>query len=337
MFLVKAAVFVAVVWWLGKKVYEAWRGAAGMKVVIDWRWGALSILGFCGSMITSALVWRWLAYRMGERGAEKKLPTLPLVGAYTFSQMGKYVPGKVALVLMRIDRARRFGMSAGTCTLSTLVENALYIASGGLCGMLAIFRILDELRAQKAITELQQHLAWPIIIVALAGILVLCHPTVLYGVLNRAITRMKREPIPPERRPRFAVVLGAVIGFLPCWLCGGLALWASSRSVYPLDLSAAFWFSGAYALSVIIGMVSLLPGGLGVREAVLGAAVAIQLSPAVGHDNAVKLAAAAAGLQRLFQIGAELLLGAAGAALTSRRNAAEEHQSERKPAAESSS
>src|SRR6201999_1288927 len=111
----------------------------------------------------------------------------PLLGAYTFSQLGKYVPGKVALLLMRIDRASRFGMPAGACTLSTLVENALYVVSGGLCGMLATFRILQELHNQKVITDLQQHLAWPIIVIGLIALLVLCHPAVLYGVLNRAL------------------------------------------------------------------------------------------------------------------------------------------------------
>lgn len=312
-------IFLLVAWWLAKKVHEAWQGAANTRVTVDWRWGALSTLGFCGSMLTSALVWRALAARMGERGGNPRLPTLPLLGAYTFSQMGKYVPGKVALVLMRIERASRFGMSAGVCTLATLLENALYLVSGGLCGMLAIFRVLAELRAQNAISERQQHLAWPLVIAALLVMLAICHPAVVYGVINRVLKGMKKDPIPPERRATPLTLLATVIGFVPCWLLGGLALWASTRCVAPVDFSATLWFAGAYALSVIIGMISFLPGGLGVREGVLGIAVTIQLSPFLGHDDAVKLAAAAAGLQRLFQVLAELLMGGLGAVVTSRR------------------
>jgi uncharacterized membrane protein YbhN (UPF0104 family) len=270
-------------------------------------------------MLTSALVWRAMAARMGERGGNPHLPTLPLLGAYTFSQMGKYVPGKVALVLMRIERASRFGMSAGVCTLATLLENALYVVSGGLCGMLAIFRVLAELRAQHTITEAQQHLAWPLVIVALIAILAVCHPAILYGVINGVLKGMKKEPIPPERRATLLTLITTVLGFFPCWLLGGLALWASTRCVAPVDFSAALWFAGAYALSVVIGMISFLPGGLGIREGVLGIAVTIQLAPILGHDDAIKLATAAAGLQRLFQIIAELLMGAFGAAITARR------------------
>ncbi len=147
--MVAMLVVAAILAW---QFYKAWHALAAMpKLVIDWRWGGIAILGFSASMLTSAIVWRLLAWNMGNRS-----PTLPLLAAYTFSQMGKYIPGKVGLLLMRIERAGRFGMSAQTCTLSTLLENALYMISGALVGLLAIVRIVAILDPGKP-ARLDRH------------------------------------------------------------------------------------------------------------------------------------------------------------------------------------
>jgi len=47
----------------------------------------------------------------------------------------------VFLLLMRIERTGRLGMPARVCTLSTLLETALYMISGAIVGMLGIVRI----------------------------------------------------------------------------------------------------------------------------------------------------------------------------------------------------
>ena len=74
---------------------------------------------------------------------------------------------------------------------------------------------------------------------------------------------------------------------------------------------------GGIALSVIIGMASLLPGGAGIREAALGAAAALQFTAhGVPHAQAVLMGGAVAILQRIFQVIVEVLLGLVGMLLT---------------------
>ncbi len=211
-------------------------------------------------------------------------------------------------------------MGTGVCTLSTLLENALYVISGGLIGMTAVFPVLAELRAQGKISDWQQQLQWPVMIAAVAAMGTMCYPPVFYGLVNRVLVRMKKNAVPAEERLGMGTLALVVVGFVPCWILGGVALWASLQCVAPggvagSDLWACKWFAGAYALSVILGMVSLLPGGLGVRDAVLGVAVTLQMTE-LGHSQAVIVGTVAAGLQRLFQIGAEVMLGLAGGAAT---------------------
>jgi uncharacterized membrane protein YbhN (UPF0104 family) len=95
-------------------------------------------------------------------------------------------------------------------------------------------------------------------------------------------------------------------------------MWGSCQCVHLVPLADCWWFAGAYALSVIICMASLLPGGALIREAVLGAAAAFQFStlPGVAHADAVLLGSAVAVLQRIFQLVVEMLLGLGGMLLT---------------------
>jgi uncharacterized membrane protein YbhN (UPF0104 family) len=315
--IVKIIVLLAVAWLVGKQVYKAWTDVEAEKITVNWAWGAVSAAACAGSMLTSALIWRWLAWQMGERHSGRHLKTGPLVGAYTFSQMGKYIPGKVALLAMRIERAGRVGMPVGVCTLATLLENALYVISGGLVGLTSLVRILKELYDEGHIGEWVRQYQGVVLVLAIVGLFVGSSPKVFYGLVNVLLRKMKKPEVAPEQRLRMPVIVLAVLGFVPCWAFGGVALWATARSVYPLNPADCLWFAGAYALSVILGMVFLTPGGLGVREAVLFAAIMLQLSPAVGHAEAVKMAGIVSLLQRLFQVIAEVLLGVIGGVVTS--------------------
>ena len=112
-----------------------------------------------------------------------------------------------------------------------------------------------------------------------------------------------------------------VLMFVPCWVFGALALWGSTCCLHAIPILDCWWFIGAFSLSVIIGMLSLLPGGAVIREVVLGTAVTLQLAamPGVNQAQAVLLGTLVAILQRFFQLAAELIVGAAGAVLTRKK------------------
>jgi glycosyltransferase 2 family protein len=308
-FLLKLLVFLALAVIIGWKLHAAWVDVENKHLVIHWPWGLVVLAGFTGSMLTSSLVWRFLAAKMGDHS-----PTIPLLASYTYSQMGKYIPGKVVLLLMRVERTAPFGMAPSTCTLSTLLENALYMISGGLVGMSAIVFIARGIDNPQT-----RILLWPVSILAVLLMIAACSPPIFYGLVNRILRKMQKPEVPPKRRLAAPTLALAVIAFIPCWICGGLALWGSVQCVspVPVPLADCWWFAGAYALSVIIGMASLLPGGAGIREAALGAAAVLQFTAlGVPHNQAVLLATAVAILQRLFQLIVEMLLGLSGLLLS---------------------
>lgn len=277
------------------KLHRAWQNVGSYSIHLDWRFIALIPLCFVGIMATNALTWLWLTRRMGDN-----CRTVPLLGAYVYSQLGKYAPGKVFLVLIRLGRTHRAGMTREICLLSTLLENAMYTLSGGLVGAVTLL---------VAARDHPLYLAMCAALIAL--LLGFFHPRVFFSVINLALKSMKRGPIPPDRRFRLRDMIGAVIRFLPCWIFGGIAMWASVRAMHPIGMMEMFKLTGVFALSVSLGMFSLLPSGLGVRDGVQ----MLFLGPLLGIPQLVVVAVA---MLRVVQILVELSLAVTGGIVNSR-------------------
>ena len=89
----------------------------------------------------------------------------------------------------------------------------------------------------------------------------------------------------------WAVVLPGWLGIIPGWFLLGLSMWATMKalnlpSTRDMSIVQLPWITASYAISVVAGFMSMLPGGVGVREWVMkeliepkyGAAAAL-LSP----------------------------------------------------------
>ena len=296
-FWLKLLACLALVGVVGWQLHGQWKVIAGQPLTVQWEFVPVALGGFVGLMLTSGLVWVWMGRQMGDRS-----PIIGLLGAYVFSQMFKYIPGKVALLFARIDRAGRLGMDARVVTLSTVLENLMYMVSGALVGAITVGFVAREN------TKLLVTMA-----VMVAGILAACHPKVFYFVVNKALVKFKRPPVDVAHRMSMWKLLLAVTMFMPCWVFGGLTLWASIRCCGgAIATEDVMKLPGAFAASVIGGMaVAVTPGGVGARETI----ILLVLGKMV---NAQALVVSVA-LGRLFQVTVELILGMLGMSLTAKR------------------
>lgn len=288
----KILLMAAVIGFIVKKFGESWNEVSNQQLHIDWRFAFLTIGCFACSMMTNTLVWRWLAWRMGDRSR-----TLPLLGAYLFSQMGKYAPGKIMLLLMRIERAGRVGMDKKTVVVSTLVENAMYMVSGGVTALLTL-----------ALFLIYRPVFLVAVLVPLVALVVVFHPRVFYRLVNKMLVKWNQPPVAAEEQLRKRDLALSVVMFTPVWIFGGVGLWAAARTVTMIPVESITNLPGAFALSVTGGMASFLPGGLGIAEAIKS----LFLDPITGPKAAVL----AVAIQRMAQIIVEVILGTAGALLT---------------------
>ena len=266
----------------------------------------LAGLSFCG-----------LFYHAVLRSSSTPIGEFAAVRAYLISHLGKYVPGKAMVVVMRAGMSRPHGARAATATVATFYETLVMMASGALVAA-AGFAISDdppiELGGDPPIlTFILPVLGWVTLrVFALfsltglgvgLGFLVLVAPPVF-----RILAAKASLPIPgvgPDALPWFStrlLTLG-LIQTAAAWLMMGLSqmavVWGVATAAGLDFLALLPIVVAAVAFATVAGfVVALTPGGLGVREAVLMYA----LGPALGND----LAVVAALMLRLVWVAAEI-------------------------------
>jgi hypothetical protein len=203
-------------------------------------------------------IWAWYLITLRLRIAVSMRETLE---SWFYSQMGKYLPGKVWLLLSRFYFYESKGKSKKAISVALFVEAVTMIVAAGLMflGALAFFK---EVWPSYAGRQSQ----W-LVLVFLLGFLSL-HPRVLQKILNWALVRFKRGPVSlPISYPDILWILFVSI---ISWVVGGVGFYLFVDSVYPVAPQYVLFLTGALAISSTIGLIALFaPGGLGVREGAL--------------------------------------------------------------------
>lgn len=204
-------------------------------------------------MVAQAWIWHLLTVTVGVA-----IPFPKAMAAWFYSQLGKYVPGKVFLYLGRLHFYVREGRPAGPVTLAFGVEFVGNLAASFFTVIVAGFT-LD-------VPGFVQY-RW-LLAVALGVLVVGLHPRLLEWAIGRAARLFRRSPFPVTLTyPQLLRYLGF---YVLNWLLFGVALYVIIRSFYPLDFSSILYLTGAFALSSMIGILAVFaPSGLGVREGIL--------------------------------------------------------------------
>ena len=247
------------------------------------------------AVISYGAVWPVILRRIGAPVPKDS------VRMFLQSQLGKYVPGSVWHYAGRVGLAKARGVGVRLTLVSLGVEVAASTLAAGLVGLF----VLPLALALPLATAL-----WALVVVLGLGArrgARLLDPVVdaVLWVAERVV-RVPRAEMAPAIR---AVPVTAAF-YLPVWALYGGAFWLTGRALFPIPAGDVVYFTAAFALGWIAGMVVVFaPGGIGVREAVL---VAL-LAPRVGHTEAIVVAAAS----RILLTGADLVGGGGALALSS--------------------
>jgi len=183
-------------------------------------------------------------------------PPLKAGKAWFLSQLGKYVPSKVALLLVRFEVYQ--GVSRWKITVATGVE---YIASLASASLL----VLVGLASAREIVP--PAIRWGAMGSALVFIVIL-YPPVLKNLINLGAKIVKKNPM--EEIPSYPVLLGLVAAYMFEGLLKGLALFLVLKMLTPLDWAYYLVVTGTFEAAGLIGLAAVFaPGGLGVREGIL--------------------------------------------------------------------
>lgn len=255
------------------------------------RFSPLQLL-FGGALYAAALAcfagyWRQTALHMGGT-----MSILESQRAYFASQLGKYIPGKAWVVLIRCGLTDRRTSTTAVIIASTFYETLAMMAAGSLLAML---------------TFLVSGVNSSAVLLAAGGLAGGLFLTVLPPVFRKLVAWTSRPfqnaGVPSVVGVTYGIWLKGFYYFLPGWVLAGASLVTTAGSIdVPLDSPRLMMLAtGATALSMAGGFaILILPAGLGVREWI----VMQTLGPSIGLGSAGLIAV----LARIMNIVVELLV-----------------------------
>jgi glycosyltransferase 2 family protein len=258
-----------------------------------------------------AIFWRAILVDLGQQP-----PWYRTIRANLIGHLGKYVPGKALVVVLRTALVKTPRVQTGPAVASIFYETFTSMAVGSLLAVLVLLPVVDFRLPYwqpwhwfDALDASQKPGSDPrMFLIALGLLIVTGIPTIprVFDLLLGKLRKIRQpkpgqvletvieefepeEPIKPGRfhlRPR-TLMLGW-IGDTIAWSLMGWSLWATIRALgVELDL-LSHWplLTACTALAVVAGFVSLIPGGAGVRELVF----ILLLKPLVHGDELLTVA-----------------------------------------------
>ncbi|MEL6105945.1 MAG: lysylphosphatidylglycerol synthase domain-containing protein [Planctomycetota bacterium] len=210
------------------------------------------------------------------------------ISAQVVGHLGKYVPGKAMVVVMRAARLRSANVPIVSGSIAVVMETLLMMAVGAaIAGVLVLW------------LPVPRWIAGCSIIGASVALLPTFPP-----LLSRVLRRLRPQDSPTDLRSSWRFFVQAWFWQAVAWALIGASFTCLVTSL-PGGTNDSSWqtiviaSTASIALAMVAGFVSLLPGGAGVRELTL----AIVLAPVVGQTQALLGAIAA----RFLFIAVELI------------------------------
>lgn len=177
---------------------------------------------------------------------------------YYVSQLGKYVPGRVWGYISQVILARKAGVSGEKAFISSILFQVV-------SSIVTVYFFSMTLLAWDRV-----DLVMRVFLVALASVggYVLLRVDALNWASNLVVREIFKRTVRVHLSSRIILDVTAIL--VLSWIAYGVAYYHFMKSFYPeLDIVTGIKFTGIYAISWLVGYVSLLtPGGLGIREGV---------------------------------------------------------------------
>jgi uncharacterized membrane protein YbhN (UPF0104 family) len=247
-------------------------------------WAVLAVIALAASELFHATLWRIVLSRLGG-----EMPRIKSLRTWCVSSLGRYLPPGVLMPALRVAGATASGVAA-RITIASMAYEAAFSVLGAMIVATLLF------------TEASGTAALLAGIGAAVVVAVALHPTVFARLSNAALRRLGRDELPS--------VLGArtLVPFTFAYACSfalvGLGVYATTEALHPVGASLLPVAVASFSVGFLVSLAAFfVPGGLGVREAGLAAALALEIP--------FEVALAVSVAVRVVQIVLELLLAGA--------------------------
>jgi uncharacterized membrane protein YbhN (UPF0104 family) len=267
----KVAVFALLIWFVRRTLTTAFEDLEHHKWHLDWPW--LIVSGACYSLGVLPAADYW--YRL-LRITNQDVPHYAALRSYYISQLGKYVPGKAMVLVLRAALVREMRVPTSLLTATIFLETLTNMANGTLVALIILAPQLAK--------------DWKRLVAVIAMLLITGLPILppLFKLAMRLSGMVKLNPAAIKKLDHigFATIGKGWLTMAVGWWMQGLCLWAILRALGALTgspLENLPFHTAVVALSFVAGFLAFLPGGIGAREIV----IIELLKPIYGDTNAV--------------------------------------------------
>ncbi len=276
-----------------------WRAVKQYFFSLAWESVALSLVMVLVGLAAATFGWRAALADVGHRVSVRTAGHVYLVGLFA-----KYLPGSVWAFVLQMELGRRENLPRSRAFLASIVLTGIGTTVALCLGVFGLSALRDVGGGVK------------VLLLILVPVSIVCaHPRVLTWLVQRFLAIVRRPPLetPITWRGVGAVAFWSLIS----WIALGIHLWLLANSEAAPGFGGVFRCIGAIALGMTAGFFAFLaPSGLGVREAIIVAA----LLPYLPGSVALSMALAS----RMLFVIADLVAGGIAllSLLRSRRRAA---------------
>lgn len=226
---------------------------------MDWRWLLAGVFVYAVGMMPAAAAWLQTLRAFGQ-----SVPFWVGLHAYFIGHLGKYVPGKAMVIVLRVGRLAPLGIEIKPTIVSIFVETLTSIAVGAIVGCIFIF-FAPEFPP-----------GWLILGAAICipcSLLLLLPHTFRALLAILAKSKIGRMPRSVSEAFTWRMMLRTCAWMALGWMLHGTAGWLVLSGI---QSTPGLWTFQAWAacvaavsLGAVVGFASMLPGGAVVRELVI--------------------------------------------------------------------
>lgn len=293
----KLLVVALVIWAVHKTLYQAWDQLHEHQWHFEFPWLIAGGVLYLAGMAPAALFWHLVLRALGQPSR-----FWATFRAYSIGHLGKYVPGKAMVVVIRTGLVCSEEVSAAVAAVSVFVETLTMMAAGSFLSA-----------AILAIWYRDRGLPWYVSAGAVGLMIVSGLPTLppLFRLLVRlaGVGRSCPETQEKLRALGYGTLLAGwgLMGIM--WILWGLSYWATLRAM-GVHAAAPIGELPVYTLTVSLATVAgfiavVMPAGAGIREAVLAELIIPYLASLVPKPQLIAWASAI--VLRVVWLGTELV------------------------------
>jgi glycosyltransferase 2 family protein len=244
-----------IIFFLIRVLYRNWLQVKSFDFSFDWSSLVLSFLILLVYLVLRVYIWKVMLHKMKVSLAFRTCLKISFL-----STMGKYLPGKVWLVLGKVYLAGKEGIPKPVALASAVLEVMLELTAS-----IAFFLVFLSVR--PGLTALSSNLIF-VLIGAVVGGLIMLHPALFYAITNMVLRWMKKDSI--QAAIGYTGMIHLFSGYVLLVLVQGIAFYFFINAICFLPLNTLFGLSASVAAAGALGTLSFFaPSGLGVREGVL--------------------------------------------------------------------